>query len=134
MAPIDGAIGMKININQPLSTYGWDCVTRRNNPATIAQVVSNYESNLNFAAFGPRILFALLAGYWSDKNGRKMLIGVPIFGQIATSAVFIANWALLSRLPFEVLYAELVNEACGNFIVYYLGKPFISCKPHSVCY
>lgn len=104
------------------------CDPQRNNPAPtlLAQVVSNYESNLNFAAFGPRILFALLAGYWSDKNGRKMLIGVPIFGQIATSAVFIANWALLSRLPFEALYAELVNEACGNFIVYYLGRQIIS--------
>ena len=85
-------------------------------------MVSNYESNLNFAAFGPRIVFALLAGYWSDKNGRKMLIGVPILGQIATSVVFIANWALLKSLPFEALYAELINEACGNFIVYYLGK------------
>ena len=85
-------------------------------------MVSSYESNLNFAALGPRLLFALLAGYWSDKNGRKVLIGLPILGQMATSAVFIVNWSLLRRLPFEALYAELINEACGNFIVYYLGK------------
>ena len=84
-------------------------------------MVSNYESNLSFAAFGPRIIFALLAGNWSDKNGRKRLIQLPLFGQIATTLVLILNWAFLHQLPFNWLYAELVNEACGNFIVYYLG-------------
>ena len=54
----------------------------------LSKVVSSYESNLSFAAFAPRILFALLAGYWSDRNGRKLLIGFPIFGQCLTSLTY----------------------------------------------
>ena len=35
----------------------------------LQKVVSGYESNLAFAAFVPRIIFSLLAGYWSDRYG-----------------------------------------------------------------
>ena len=87
----------------------------------IQQEVSNYESNLNFAAFVPRFLYALLAGYWSDKNGRKALIAIPIFGQVLTSLTLLLNSAFVETLPFETLYLEFINEMCGNFIVYYLG-------------
>ena len=48
----------------------------------VQTTVSDYERNLNLAATLPRILFALLAGTWSDKNGRKLIIAIPIFGQV----------------------------------------------------
>lgn len=48
----------------------------------IQKVVTDYESNVNYAAFAPRILFALLAGHWSDNHGRKYIIGIPLFGQV----------------------------------------------------
>ena len=38
----------------------------------VSKIVSNYESNLSLAAFAPKFLFALLAGYWSDVKGRKV--------------------------------------------------------------
>ena len=48
----------------------------------VQTTVSDYERTLNLAATAPRILFALLAGTWSDSNGRKLIIAVPIFGQV----------------------------------------------------
>ena len=48
----------------------------------VQTTVSDYERNLNLAPTLPRILFALLAGTWSDKNGRKLIIAIPIFGQV----------------------------------------------------
>lgn len=41
--------------------------------------------------------------------------------QILTSITLLVNSLLLKSAPFELLYLELVNELCGNFIVYYLG-------------
>ena len=38
------------------------------------KVVTDYERTLDLAASGPRVLFTLLAGPWSDKHGRKLLI------------------------------------------------------------
>ena len=48
----------------------------------VQTAVSDYERTLNLAATVPRILFALLAGTWSDANGRKLIIAIPIFGQV----------------------------------------------------
>ena len=48
----------------------------------VQTTVSDYERTLNLAATAPRILFALLAGTWSDQHGRKFIIAIPIFGQV----------------------------------------------------
>ena len=44
----------------------------------VQTAVSDYERTLNLAATVPRILFALLAGTWSDANGRKFIIDLNL--------------------------------------------------------
>ena len=53
--------------------------------------VTEYERTLALMAFAPRIFYALVAGAWSDRNGRKAVIGLPIAGQVRrnTTLVFI---------------------------------------------
>ena len=87
----------------------------------VQDVVSAYESTLSLAAFFPRILYTLFAGAWSDRHGRKVLIGLPIFGQFLVNVTLLLNRVFLVELPFETLYVEFVNEVCGSFILYYLG-------------
>ena len=84
--------------------------------------VAQYEWTLNIAASVPRVAFTLLAGPWSDRHGRKLLILIPILGQALTCITFIINVAFFNDLPFEALYMEYVNELSGNFVVYYLGE------------
>ena len=55
----------------------------------VQTTVSDYERNLNIAATFPRVLFALMAGTWSDSNGRKLIIAIPIFGQVSISNDYI---------------------------------------------
>ena len=86
------------------------------------KVVTDYERTLNLAASGPRILFTLLAGPWSDKHGRKLLIMMPLIGQALATLTYILNVKFFFQLPFEALYMECINELTGNInVLYYLG-------------
>ena len=49
-------------------------------------------------------------GPWSDRHGRKLLILIPILGQVLTCTTFILNVVLFDLLPFEALYMEYINE------------------------
>ena len=49
-----------------------------------------------------RILYALVAGSWSDRHGRKPVLALPIFGQVLLNVTFVVNYAFLVELPFEV--------------------------------
>ena len=64
--------------------------------------VSEYEGALSLAAFLPRVLFALAAGAWSDRHGRRPVIALPVFGQFLLNASFVLNCAFMEELPFEV--------------------------------
>ena len=48
----------------------------------VQTVVSDYDRTLALMAFAPRIFYALVAGAWSDRNGRKAVIALPIAGQV----------------------------------------------------
>ena len=87
----------------------------------VQKVVADYETTLSLAAALPRVAFTLLAGPWSDRHGRRLLIIIPIVGQAITALTLILNVKFFYDLPFEALYFEYVNELSGNFVVYYLG-------------
>ncbi|XP_059089162.1 proton-coupled folate transporter-like [Tigriopus californicus] len=87
----------------------------------VQQEVSNYEGTLSLAAFFPRVIYALIAGAWSDRFGRKFIIGMPVFGQVLLSLSLLLNYAFLLEFPFGMLYLEFLNELCGSFVLYYLG-------------
>ena len=42
-------------------------------------------------------------------------------GQVLMNVTFLLNYFFLESLPFEMLYLEFLNEACGSFVLYYLA-------------
>ena len=68
-----------------------------------------------------RLVYALLAGTWSDTHGRKGLIFLSVLGQILASLSYALNYLLLHRLPWQFLYLELLNDLCGNYVSFYLA-------------
>ena len=71
--------------------------------------------------YNPRILYALLAGTWSDTHGRKALICLPILGQFLACVSYGVNYAFLTSMPWQFLFLELVNDLCGTYVAYYLA-------------
>jgi MFS family permease len=119
---IDKACRIKLNLTEEIGGNLTDISDSDNaNVVEVQKVVAEYESTLNLVATLPRVTFTLLAGPWSDRHGRKLLILVPIFGQAITALTYILNVKYFNQLPFEALYMELINELSGNFVVYYLG-------------
>ena len=68
-----------------------------------------------------RLVYALLAGTWSDIHGRKGLIFLAVLGQILASLSYALNYLLLHQLPWQFLYLELLNDVCGTYVSYYLA-------------
>ena len=68
-----------------------------------------------------RLVYALLAGTWSDIHGRKGLIFLAVLGQILASLSYAVNYLLLHQLPWQFLYLELLNDVCGTYVSYYLA-------------
>ena len=68
-----------------------------------------------------RLVYALLAGTWSDIHGRKGLIILSVLGQILASLSYALNYLLLHQLPWQFLYLELLNDVCGTYVSYYLA-------------
>ena len=69
-----------------------------------------------------RILFALLAGTWSDKYGRKPLIFLAVLGQLLASVSYGVNYWFLTQLNWQWLYLELINDFCGTYVSYYIAE------------
>jgi len=80
--------------------------------------VQSYVSTLNIYSSLiktiPSIFFVLFLGPWSDKNGRKPLMIVPIVGAIISTFVFILN-DYFTHWPAEyLLFAETPVSLLGG--------------------
>ena len=67
-----------------------------------------------------RILFALLAGTWSDQHGRKGLLLLTVLGQLLASLSLLINYVFLKQLDWRFLFLELAYDLCGGSISYYM--------------
>ena len=65
-------------------------------------------------------MFALLAGTWSDKHGRKGLFLLTVLGQLLASLSYCLNYIFLKQLDWRFLFLELAYDFCGGSITYYL--------------
>ena len=85
----------------------------------VSKVVSNYESNLSLAAFAPKFLFALLAGHWSDVNGRKVG-NLPINILKSLLAILLFTWQELHTI-FYVKVVRKMRYALGHYYRSHFG-------------
>ena len=67
-----------------------------------------------------RLLFALLAGTWSDQHGRKGLLLLTVVGQLLASLSYCLNYIFLQQLDWRFLFLELAYDFCGGSITYYM--------------
>ena len=66
-----------------------------------------------------RILYSILAGTWSDRNGRKPLFFLPILGQILQSISYLFNYIFMEKMDWRFLYLELIFDLVGGAGSYY---------------
>ena len=57
----------------------------------------------------PPLIYALLAGPWCDRYGRKPLILISLFGYILSNAVFLINTIWYNELKAEYLLLECIQ-------------------------
>ena len=69
-----------------------------------------------------RILYALLAGTWSDRHGRKTLLFLSVLGQLLASVSYGLNYWFLTQLSWHFLFLELINDMCGTYVSYYIAE------------
>ena len=75
---------------------------------------------LKFINYSFRILFALFAGTWSDRRGRKGLMFLSIFGWLLKMLSFLVNYWFMNTLDWRFLYLEFVDDLCGSSTTYYM--------------
>ena len=78
------------------------------------------HSIVSYVTLLSRLVFALVAGTWSDQHGRKGLLLLTVMGQLLASLSYCLNYIFLKQLDWRFLFLELAYDFCGGSITYYM--------------
>ena len=65
-------------------------------------------------------MYAIFAGTFSDKYGRKPLLAISVLGRFLSIISYLSNFWFLKELHWSFLYFEIINDICGSFVTYYM--------------
>lgn len=83
-----------------------------------ATEIQKYVSNLNI--YGslienvPSIIMVLFLGPWSERNGRKLPMIIPLLGHICSVSMYILNYYFTSWPAEYILFASIPLGLCGG--------------------
>ena len=84
---------------------------------TMTSEINMYSSILGSL---PCMLVALFIGPWSDKNGRKPVMMIPMIGYILSTMWYLLNIHYI-HWPATYLLASGVTQIFGGFVVFLIG-------------
>ena len=110
--------GVIYNITASLSNCEFTPVTRNVETVKLQKEVQSEASFMQlgmvFSASAPSLFVALFLGAWSDRAGRRRVMGLPIFGSALESAIILS--VIYFNLPiYMLLLAGFINGVCGFF-------------------
>ena len=110
--------GVMYNTTASLSNCDYTPVARNMETLKIQKEVQSEASFMQlgmvFSASAPSLFVALFLGAWSDRAGRRRVMGLSIFGSAIESAIIL--WVIYFNLPVQtLLLAGFINGICGFF-------------------
>ena len=110
--------GIIYNTTASLSNCDLTQVSRNVETSKLQKAVQSESSFMQlgmvFSASAPSLFVALFLGAWSDRAGRRRVMGLPIFGSAVESAIIL--WVISFNLPIHMLLlAGFINGICGFF-------------------
>ena len=97
--------------NKTLQTENQERVTRLQTLSKCVQAI-------------PPLIYALIAGPWCDKHGRKPLILISLFGYVLSSAIFVINTIWYHELRAEYLILECLQGKRAYELIYQVYLSF----------
>ena len=110
--------GIIYNTTASLSNCDLTQLSRNVETSKLQKAVQSESSFMQlgmvFSASTPSLFVALFLGAWSDRAGRRRVMGLPIFGSAVESAIIL--WVISFNLPIHmILLAGFINGICGFF-------------------
>ena len=123
---LGSVIGQNLLIAKQCHDLGYDsavCGDIENHPSVEDEVetkVSELNMIMSMLSALPCIVVALFIGPWSDKNGRKPVMLLPMFGYILSTLYYLLN-IYYFNWPAKYLLVNGVFSIFGGFVSFLIG-------------